>query len=331
MSYILEALKKAERERRVLRVPTAETVRVSVSGARRRLWPWVVAGALLVNVAVWIVLFRPTHTAVTVNPADSSGPAAAAPPATVLGRAIPGQAAGRATEGSSAAKAAPVDPASPQAPASRPTPPEGPPLTGRQGDARAALPLALAPAEPAPADPKPVAEKPAVGRSRGASSADTARQRPPESGPMVDKQGDAKAASPLALAPAEPAPADPKPGSGRPPGQGTGVLQAEPLGPPPAPGDAKATEQGAPSRPLSRDLPAAFREVIPSMTLDVLVYSETEASRMVFINSRKYVEGQTVEGGLVVERITQEGVILSYQGQRFLLRPKHNPYLRPAP
>ncbi len=69
------------------------------------------------------------------------------------------------------------------------------------------------------------------------------------------------------------------------------------------------------------------QEAISGMTLDVLVYSERSAERMVFINSRKYVEGQRVDGRVLVEEITRGGAILSYEGQRFLLRPRSNPYL----
>ena len=51
MSYILDALKKVERERARARHPLVE-----VAGAapppRRRLWPWAVAGALVLNAAV---------------------------------------------------------------------------------------------------------------------------------------------------------------------------------------------------------------------------------------------------------------------------------------
>ena len=53
----------------------------------------------------------------------------------------------------------------------------------------------------------------------------------------------------------------------------------------------------------------------------MLVYSERAGEGMVFINGRKYTEGQTVEGGLTLEAITPDGAILSYEGQRFLLRP----------
>ena len=62
------------------------------------------------------------------------------------------------------------------------------------------------------------------------------------------------------------------------------------------------------------------------MSLDVLVYSEAPTERMVFINGKKYVEGQTVDGDTVLEQITPDGALLRQQGQRIVLRPKLNPY-----
>jgi hypothetical protein len=53
----------------------------------------------------------------------------------------------------------------------------------------------------------------------------------------------------------------------------------------------------------------------------VLLYGATAADRMVFINGRKYVEGQHVGGDVVVERITAEGAVLAHEGRRFLLTP----------
>ena len=64
------------------------------------------------------------------------------------------------------------------------------------------------------------------------------------------------------------------------------------------------------------------------MSLDVLVYSEVPAERLVFINGKKYLEGQTVDGDAVLEQITQDGAVLRQQGQRIVLRPKLNPYAR---
>ena len=68
-------------------------------------------------------------------------------------------------------------------------------------------------------------------------------------------------------------------------------------------------------------MPRAFRDALPRLRLDVLVYSSLAGDRLVFINTRKYTEGQTVEGTLRLEAITADGAILSYQGERFLLPP----------
>ncbi|MBI2466448.1 MAG: general secretion pathway protein GspB [Candidatus Rokubacteria bacterium] len=65
------------------------------------------------------------------------------------------------------------------------------------------------------------------------------------------------------------------------------------------------------------------------MILEVLVYSERASERLVFISGQKYVEGQRVDGKFVLEAITEEGALLSHEGQRLLLSPRLNPY-RPA-
>jgi hypothetical protein len=65
-------------------------------------------------------------------------------------------------------------------------------------------------------------------------------------------------------------------------------------------------------------------------TLDVLVYSEAPAERLVFINGRKYVEGQAVDGETVVEQITPSGAVLLRANRRIVLSPKLNPYVRPG-
>jgi hypothetical protein len=67
------------------------------------------------------------------------------------------------------------------------------------------------------------------------------------------------------------------------------------------------------------------------MALDVLVYSESAEERMAFIGGRKVVEGQTLDGGILVEAITRDGVILSRGEERLLLQPRLNPYTTPRP
>ena len=88
---------------------------------------------------------------------------------------------------------------------------------------------------------------------------------------------------------------------------------------PPAAGPSPEPAPGRPARPG----PA---ETVPRFTLDVLVYSDAPAERLVFINGRKYVEGQAVDEQTVVEQITPDGAILRHGERRIVLSPKLNPY-----
>lgn len=58
---------------------------------------------------------------------------------------------------------------------------------------------------------------------------------------------------------------------------------------------------------------------VPHMHLDIHVYSENPAERFVFINMRRYDEGQATQEGPRIERIARDGVVMDYQGQRFFL------------
>lgn len=58
---------------------------------------------------------------------------------------------------------------------------------------------------------------------------------------------------------------------------------------------------------------------VPHMHLDIHVHSDSAAERFVFINMRRYNEGQATQEGPRIERITHDGVIMDHQGQRFFL------------
>jgi general secretion pathway protein B len=58
---------------------------------------------------------------------------------------------------------------------------------------------------------------------------------------------------------------------------------------------------------------------LPELHLDVHVYATRPADRFVYINMRKYHEGNALQEGPVVERIRRDGVVLSFQGLRFIL------------
>lgn len=61
---------------------------------------------------------------------------------------------------------------------------------------------------------------------------------------------------------------------------------------------------------------------LPEMHIDIHVFSEIPSERFVFINMRKYFEGEEIQEGLIVDGITEEGVLLKQQDITFLL-PKN--------
>ena len=84
--------------------------------------------------------------------------------------------------------------------------------------------------------------------------------------------------------------------------------------------------QYSPSSPARPKAPVAvsaapFRDVVTAMALSVHLYSDNKDERMVFINGRKYQEGDSVTADCVVENITPEGVVLQRGDERVTLRP----------
>ena len=69
----------------------------------------------------------------------------------------------------------------------------------------------------------------------------------------------------------------------------------------------------------SRDEVLAQGAQLPELRLDLHVYDPDPAKRFVFINMRKAREGESLTGGIRVDRITRNGAQLSYQGRSFLL------------
>jgi len=101
------------------------------------------------------------------------------------------------------------------------------------------------------------------------------------------------------------APASPSPAT-RPPAT---VVQ-----PVPAPPRASV----APSPPPASARPTSAERA--ALRLEALIYSDVPAQRMVFINGRRYAEGEMIDGRLRVEEIQEDGVALNDQGRRFTLR-----------
>jgi general secretion pathway protein B len=61
-------------------------------------------------------------------------------------------------------------------------------------------------------------------------------------------------------------------------------------------------------------------ETSAKLKLEVLSYSDVPAQRLVFINGRRYREGDTIDGTTKIEEIREDGVVLSEDGRRFTLR-----------
>jgi general secretion pathway protein B len=71
--------------------------------------------------------------------------------------------------------------------------------------------------------------------------------------------------------------------------------------------------------PSISEINLSGRQALPEMHLDVHVFATKPADRFVYINMRKYREGATLAEGPILERIRRDGVVLSYQGLRFVL------------
>jgi general secretion pathway protein B len=252
MSYILEALKKADQERVVGKVPDLDSVHERVPPTRRNSrWIWILAALLVVNgmlVAAY-VLYKgnasdgPEHAAVAPAPVVETAP----PVATTVMPARP---------------AVPVRPAIPPRPAvtTRPPAPRSP--------ARPYVPPA---ARPAPAS------KPAAAVT-----------------PPVTPQA-----------------------------RGTVTRAEQPLDAAPAPAAQAATTP--PAKPASGlpywdDLSLEFRSGFTAPRIDVHVYDADPRRRFILVDLKKYREGDRLASGAQLEKITPEGVQLSFQGKQFIYR-----------
>jgi general secretion pathway protein B len=123
-------------------------------------------------------------------------------------------------------------------------------------------------------------------------------------------------------------------------GTGTGLSAVAPLAPPlaaPHSSAQRSAPRSAARRPdpvlVDEDAKADNEEVLPSINeinlsgaqalpelhLDVHVYATKPSDRFVYINMRKYHEGSSLPEGPLVEHIRRDGVVLNYQGLRFIL------------
>ena len=174
-------------------------------------------------------------------------------------------------------------------------------------------PPATAPAPASPGSPAPAAMAPAATIAPAPSPAPPASVAPDHFSPMD--------AAPPVYAPEIP-PTQDSPGAARraaragSSGAGT-THHAASAAPDPVltdsnPGDSEAL-------PSINEINVAEQPALANLHLDVHVYATQPSERFVYINMRKYREGATLAEGPVLERIRRDGVVLNYQGLRFVL------------
>ena len=61
------------------------------------------------------------------------------------------------------------------------------------------------------------------------------------------------------------------------------------------------------------------RQNFPDLSLDIHVFSDKPERRFVLLNGKRYQQGDWLDEGPLLESITEQGVILVYQDQRFEL------------
>lgn len=69
--------------------------------------------------------------------------------------------------------------------------------------------------------------------------------------------------------------------------------------------------------PRWQDLPAEERSRLPVPRFDVHVFAQEPSRRFVLVNLKKYQEGDRLDQGVTLDAILADGVVLSYQGQRY--------------
>lgn len=288
MSYILDALKKSERERqrnsqdaevRLAAVPAAES---------RHSWRlWALVGLVTANL---------TATAYFALRNPRSGPATA-------------------TTAAAPDRAPSAPPALADRSAATPPQPEPPPAT----DDRPPTPRPQAAAEPAPARPPSAPRKERHAATPPRPEASSERLIPPRA------PGVPQASAAARLAPPQPpleAPDTPE-SAARPSVSGTAPPPAQELRDPavsfPLAGESPpevGAQPAGPTLPLGKT-PPALRGRLPDLDMTVYAYSASNpAERFVIIHGRKYRPGDRMEGGAQIREINGEAMVIELDGKR---------------
>ena len=284
MSFILDALRKSEHARQRQTGPGLAEVPVAAPKSKTNVWATAAVALLVVNLlAVGVLLLR------RAQQQDSTAAATAV-----------------ATGNTPAAVPASASPAA------------GP---GAPTAATAANPTLVAP-------PPAAAQTPAITQSAQAPSPRPAANDAKSRNPLADEVGGADDGGyePSLQSAAASVPAGPPAVVSNAAGAKRGSVVYAPVpeaadapyaAPPAAPAAQPAAAPARDTLPGADELTA--RGSLPALHLDLHVYATQPQQRFIFVNSRKYREGDTLAEGPVVEQITADGAVLNFRGSRFKL------------
>lgn len=332
MSFILDALKKSENERQRHLGPSLADVRASRRAAERPWWAYAIAALLVVNLVVLVVVLLRKNDGPVPTAASSSlaiDGSAAGPASGVSAQTNQGMGAGRSV---ASTRGPTTGAGSAQTEALRANPAVRSLADEIDADAGTYASDGAAPWNGRPYD-RYGSDRAMAGRMHGnpvngsyvaPSGDDAAHAYEGDYGPgaasSLDPQrgyGPGAAAASIDLAAAAAVPNGPPlvrrigpPQTTFPPGTERELRDAS------RPAEAGAAENEI--LPTLNDMRAGGTS-LPDMHLDIHVHSANPAERFIFVNMRKYTEGQTLQEGPIVERIRSDGVVLNHQGLRFLL------------
>ena len=95
------------------------------------------------------------------------------------------------------------------------------------------------------------------------------------------------------------------------------ALEAPLPGEPRSATNSMANQGASSARPLD-SMPASYQAEFPALSVEVHVWDYEPSKRFLLIGGRRYREGDTLAAGPHVTTITQDGIELDYQGERVL-------------
>ena len=296
MSYILDALRRADAERERGAVPSLHAQQQFALGegdgeseGRPKIVWWVAGGiaAVLIAAFAWIWLgSAPPSAAVASAPASAQPPTQTPPPAAPPAPAVAPQ---QPPTVPPAAVVAPAPQATPATPRSQPVTPRPTRRTAQaakatEGDNSA--PAAARTTRRAAARP----ETHTAGGSEARTSAPTvATNAAPRTAPSAEPAAPREASRGPVAAPETRRVAEPP-------------RSAEPA-------DGRVMPQ--------RELPEDVRRSLPNYKVSGSVYSSDPTSRMLMINGQIFREGDAVATGLVLSQIRRKSAVFEFRGYRY--------------